>query len=117
MLGRRDGTGRRLRLSHRGGLARSGLRPWTVAYLGWFGPRGLASILLALILLVEYPGVPGAGSILVLVVLTVLTSVFLHGATAAPLTDRYARLPHLEDDRSAEHRPVSETDVLRGSLA
>ena len=98
-------------------LARSGLRPWTVAYLGWFGPRGLASILLALILLVEYPGVPGAGSILVVVVLTVLASVFLHGATAAPLTDRYARLPHLEDDRSAEHRPVAETDVLRGSLA
>jgi sodium/hydrogen antiporter len=98
-------------------LAGSGLRPWTVAYLGWFGPRGLASILLALILLVEYPGVPGGGTVFVVVVLTVLASVFLHGATAAPLTDRYARLPHLDEDGAAERRPVAETDVLRGSLA
>jgi len=73
-------------------LVRSGLGGWTVAYLGWFGPRGLASILLALILLVEYPGVPGGATIFVVVALTVLASIFLHGATAAPLTDRYARL-------------------------
>ena len=44
-------------------LVRSGLGGWTVAYLGWFGPRGLASILLALILLVEYPDVPGGSAI------------------------------------------------------
>jgi NhaP-type Na+/H+ or K+/H+ antiporter len=68
------------------------LQPWTVAYLGWFGPRGLASILLALILLVEYPSVPDGESIFVVVMLTVLCSVFAHGVTAAPLTERYARL-------------------------
>jgi NhaP-type Na+/H+ or K+/H+ antiporter len=73
-------------------LARSGLGGWTVAYVGWFGPRGLASILLALILLVEYPDVPGGSAIFAVVALTVLASIFLHGATAAPLTDRYARL-------------------------
>jgi NhaP-type Na+/H+ or K+/H+ antiporter len=73
-------------------LLRSGLGPWTVAYLGWFGPRGLASILLALILLVEYPGIPGGHTVFVVVALTVLASILLHGVSAAPLTDRYAKL-------------------------
>jgi NhaP-type Na+/H+ or K+/H+ antiporter len=72
-------------------LLRSGLGPWTVAYLGWFGPRGLASILLALILLVEYPEIPGGHAVFVVVAITVLASIFLHGVTAAPLTDRYAK--------------------------
>jgi NhaP-type Na+/H+ or K+/H+ antiporter len=73
-------------------LLGTGLDARTVAFLGWFGPRGLASILLALILLVEYPGVPGGTTIFTVVAVTVLASIFLHGATAAPLTDRYARL-------------------------
>jgi NhaP-type Na+/H+ or K+/H+ antiporter len=71
-------------------LLRTGLGPWTVAYLGWFGPRGLASILLALILLVEYPGVAEGRTVFMVVAVTVLASIFLHGVTAAPLTDRYA---------------------------
>lgn len=62
----------------------------TVAYLGWFGPRGLASIVLALILLVEYPEVTGGVDVFVVVALTVLVSIFAHGATAAPFTERYA---------------------------
>jgi sodium/hydrogen antiporter len=62
----------------------------TVAYLGWFGPRGLASIVLALILLVEYPEVAGGVDVFAIVALTVLVSIFAHGATAAPLTERYA---------------------------
>jgi sodium/hydrogen antiporter len=73
-------------------LLGTGLDARTVAFLGWFGPRGLASILLALILLVEYPGVPGGATVFVVVGITVLASIFLHGATAAPLTERYARL-------------------------
>ena len=62
----------------------------TVAYLGWFGPRGLASIVLALILLVEYPEVAGGVDVFVVVALTVLASILAHGATAAPFTERYA---------------------------
>jgi sodium/hydrogen antiporter len=83
-------------------LAGTGLRPWTVAYLGWFGPRGLASVVLALILLIEYPGIPGVATVEVAVLLTVLVSVFAHGATAAPLTARYARLPLLEREDAPE---------------
>ena len=72
-------------------LLGAGMRPVTVAYLGWFGPRGLASVLLALILVSEYPQLPGTGTVFVIVTVTVLLSVILHGVTAAPLTKRYTR--------------------------
>jgi NhaP-type Na+/H+ or K+/H+ antiporter len=72
-------------------LVGTGLDRGTVAYVGWFGPRGLASILLALMLVIQEPDLPGIGTIFVTVVVTVVVSVFLHGATAAPLTDRLAR--------------------------
>lgn len=95
-------------------LVRTGLRRSTVAYLGWFGPRGLASILLALILLIEHTDVQASETIFTIVALTVLLSVFAHGATAAPLTDRYARLPHLEDEGAPERVDVPEPPTRTG---
>jgi NhaP-type Na+/H+ or K+/H+ antiporter len=61
----------------------------TVAFLGWFGPRGLASIVFA-VLLVEEADLPGEELILVSAFLTVGLSVLAHGLTAAPLAGRYA---------------------------
>ena len=72
-------------------LRGTGLDRATVAYMGWFGPRGLASLLLALILVIDEPELGGEPTILLTVLVTVLISVFAHGATAAPLTDRLAR--------------------------
>jgi NhaP-type Na+/H+ or K+/H+ antiporter len=63
----------------------------TVAYLGWFGPRGLASIVFALLVVVDEPELPGVGIIFVVMTITVLTSVFAHGITAPPFTSRYVR--------------------------
>jgi NhaP-type Na+/H+ or K+/H+ antiporter len=63
--------------------------PATVAYLGWFGPRGLASIVFA-VLVVE-ANVPHASTIVDAAALTVTASIVLHGLTARPLTARYAR--------------------------
>ena len=63
--------------------------PATVAYLGWFGPRGLASIVFAV--LVVDAGIPHTGTIVDAAALTVTASLLLHGLTAAPLTERYAR--------------------------
>lgn len=60
----------------------------TVAFLGWFGPRGIASIVFALII-VEDADDGGADAILSIVTWTVLASVFLHGITAGPLARRY----------------------------
>jgi sodium/hydrogen antiporter len=65
-------------------------RPATVAFMGWFGPRGLASIVFALILL-EESNLPHEQTILLTIYLTVGLSVLLHGITAAPLANRYGR--------------------------
>jgi NhaP-type Na+/H+ or K+/H+ antiporter len=65
-------------------------RPITVAFMGWFGPRGLASIVFALILL-EESNLPHEQTVLLAIYLTVGLSVLVHGITAAPLADRYGR--------------------------
>jgi NhaP-type Na+/H+ or K+/H+ antiporter len=72
-------------------VAGLGLRPGTIAFLGWFGPRGLASIILALVVVEEAPGLTGLDQIFLTMTVTVLLSVFLHGATAARLTRLYAK--------------------------
>ncbi|WP_158754635.1 hypothetical protein [Streptomyces sp. NRRL F-2580] len=70
-------------------LAGSGLRPGTVAYIGWFGPRGLASVVLALLVLEEH--VPGVGLLGRVVAITVGLSVLLHDVSDVPLAERYGR--------------------------
>jgi NhaP-type Na+/H+ or K+/H+ antiporter len=65
-------------------------RPPTLGFLGWFGPRGLASIVFALIV-VEESQLPHEELIVLAIYVTVGLSVFAHGLTAAPLADRYAR--------------------------
>lgn len=59
------------------------------AFIAWFGPRGLNSLLFAL--LVVHAGVPGAEFMLATAGLVVLVSVILHGATATPLSAGYGR--------------------------
>ena len=54
-------------------------------FLGWFGPRGLASILFALLVLERFE-LPGTEEITACVVLTVLISIVVHGASAMPLS-------------------------------
>ena len=57
--------------------------------MGWFGPRGLASIVFAVIL-IEESHLPHQHLIVLAIYVTVGLSVFAHGLTAAPLADRYA---------------------------
>jgi sodium/hydrogen antiporter len=71
-------------------MIRTGTRTPTVSFLGWFGPRGLASIVFAVIV-VEEAHLPGADTILATTYLTIGLSVLAHGITAAPLATRYAR--------------------------
>ena len=70
-------------------LLRSGARHPTVAFLGWFGPRGAASIVFALLLL-EEEALPGQSVILATAFVTVGLSVLAHGLTASPMAARYA---------------------------
>jgi sodium/hydrogen antiporter len=67
------------------------LRGVSVLFMGWFGPRGLASIVLGLIVVAEAPMLAGREQVELVVALTVLFSVLLHGVTAAPLSAAYAR--------------------------
>jgi len=65
-------------------LAGAGLDRRTVAFMGWFGPRGLASIVLGLVYLEEEAKLPGEAATRAAVMATVLLSVFAHGLTALP---------------------------------
>ncbi len=62
----------------------------TRLFAGWFGPRGLATIVFALTL-IEGSGLAGTERIVDVATLTVLLSVVAHGITAVPLTNRYVR--------------------------
>jgi sodium/hydrogen antiporter len=61
----------------------------TVLFLGWFGPRGLASIVFGVVI-VEAAGLPHTSTLVTVITVTVALSVFAHGLSAAPLARRYA---------------------------
>jgi NhaP-type Na+/H+ or K+/H+ antiporter len=67
----------------------AGLDRDTVLFVGWFGPRGLASLVFALIALEELGA--EADEAVAVIGLTVFLSVLAHGLTAAPLATRYGR--------------------------
>lgn len=87
----------------------------TVAFVGWFGPRGLASIVFALIV-VQESALPNQGLITLAVYLTVGLSVFAHGLTAAPLSRRYARWYEANPPESAARAEAEGAEIgrLRG---
>lgn len=68
-------------------MAGTGLRAASVAYIGWFGPRGLASLVFGLLAFEEH--LPGATLLNGVIAVTVGLSVLLHGATAPFLGNRY----------------------------
>ena len=73
-------------------LLGSGLGLPSISFLAWFGPRGLASILFALVVVEEHEF--GASHFIEgVVMLTVSLSVILHGITAYPLSERYGSSP------------------------
>jgi sodium/hydrogen antiporter len=63
----------------------------SVLFMGWFGPRGLASIVLGLVYLEQELHLPGEPAIRAAVTLTVFLSIFLHGLSAMPGISIYAR--------------------------
>ncbi len=89
----------------------------TVALLGWFGPRGLASIVFAVI--VQDSELANAGPIIATTYLAVGMSVLVHGLSAAPSVDRYVRWyaqRSAGDPASMESAPAPELRA-RGSAA
>jgi NhaP-type Na+/H+ or K+/H+ antiporter len=70
-------------------LLGTGLDRATVGFLGWFGPRGLASVIFALLALEDLDA--AADEVVAVIGLTVVLSVICHGFSAAPLSHRYGR--------------------------
>ena len=88
-------------------LLGAGLRPASVAFLGWFGPRGLSSILFVLVV-VEEGELDSGPFLLAVVALTVLGSTFLHGVTAYPIARHYGRHVAAPAEAEAEHADAPE---------
>jgi NhaP-type Na+/H+ or K+/H+ antiporter len=80
----------------------------SVLFMGWFGPRGLASIVLGLVVVEQ--GVQSAGTSLMRLglVATVLLSIFAHGLSAAPGIELYARQVARLSADAPEYEAVSE---------
>ena len=97
-------------------LVRTGLRRDTVAFVGWFGPRGLASVVFTLLVYEGLDGSPDATALGRVATWTILLSVVAHGLTSGPLAAVYARrlaaappgLPELQDapDRRTRRRAL-----------
>jgi sodium/hydrogen antiporter len=90
----------------------------TLGFLGWFGPRGLASIVFAVIV-IEQSQLPHEHTIVLTVYLAVGLSVFAHGLSAAPLAERYARWfrAHPSDKAPPMESAASEVTRMRGPIA
>jgi sodium/hydrogen antiporter len=84
-------------------LIGTGLSRGAVVFMGWFGPRGLASIVLGMVYLEQELHLPGEPKIRIVVMATVVLSIFLHGLSALPGIVVYSR--YVEGlDRSALER-------------
>ncbi len=70
-------------------LIGSGLPGRDVLILGWFGPRGLATVVFAMLGIEQLGSDPTAQVALAAIGVTVLASVILHGVTAGPVARRY----------------------------
>lgn len=89
----------------------SGLRPPTIVFLGWFGPRGLASMVFGLLIVAD-PDLDRSDDLFAVIVVVVVLSVVLHGATAAPGARRYGAW--YERSGGREMMPAESMDVPIG---
>jgi NhaP-type Na+/H+ or K+/H+ antiporter len=89
-------------------LAGTGLSRSTLLFMGWFGPRGLASIVLGLVYLEQQSDLPGESMLRLAVMATVLLSIFAHGLSALPGIDLYSRRLSLLDPGAPEFQVKEE---------
>jgi NhaP-type Na+/H+ or K+/H+ antiporter len=95
-------------------LAGVGLDKATVAFIGWFGPRGLASVVFGLIA-IDSLAPADAHLVLGAVTVTVTLSVIAHGVSGSPLAQRYGtHALTLHRDRP-EHKPTTVPSARRST--
>jgi sodium/hydrogen antiporter len=87
----------------------------TGIFMGWFGPRGLASIVLMLIARESLEGIRVSGTIGLAVITTVIISVFAHGITAGPASNWYARIVATLPSDAPEKESAEELLTFEGT--
>ncbi len=92
-------------------LIGTGISPVTSVFLGWFGPRGLASILFVLLIL-EEAALENESTLFAVVIITLALSVVLHGMTAGPATRSYGAKSQPMGE-CAENKLVSDEPYTR----
>lgn len=99
-------------------LRGAGMRRDTVALMGWFGPRGLASVVFTLMSLEHFKAADKAVDTLIAAATwTILFSVVAHGLSATPLSTWYARRLEAATQPPAELADMSELRPRRSLLA
>ena len=89
----------------------------TLLFVGWFGPRGLASIVFVLIAVEQLELVgESTGPLLPVVTWTVLLSVILHGFSARALATRYGRFTESLPEDAPELDDVDEMRMRRSMM-
>jgi sodium/hydrogen antiporter len=87
----------------------------TILFMGWFGPRGLASIVLGLVYLEQESQLPGENTIRLAVMATVFLSIFAHGLSAVPGINLYALKIRALAPGAPEHQEIGgKTQVETG---
>jgi NhaP-type Na+/H+ or K+/H+ antiporter len=93
-------------------VIRTKVKTITTGFIGWFGPRGIASILYIFTVLEE--DLPGESLIYNVVMLTVFISIFAHGVTAAPGAKWYAQqVEGVAESEGTEMQEVPEMPIRR----
>lgn len=80
------------------------LSKYTIIFMGWFGPRGLASIVLGLVYLEQETSTSGESIVRLVVMVTVLLSIFAHGFTTLPGINIYVRRLSGLEEKSPENQ-------------
>ena len=93
------------------------LRGITIAFMGWFGPRGLASVVFTLIAIEELGGSDSVDPLVVIATWTILLSVLLHGFSASPLAARYGAAIGRSGPDIPELAPAQEPRIRLRDLA
>lgn len=89
------------------------LKPPSITFIGWFGPRGLASIVFGVGILEA--ALPGESLLIQTILATVILSVFAHGISATPLAAAYGRwYEHVGGAAEAERTKAPEQRAKLG---
>ncbi len=74
----------------------------TMLFIGWFGPRGIASILYMLIVVHKLGSIEGHEKIFAVMTLTIFLSIFLHGLSAKPFSNLYSKSHKTTTEKDSE---------------